>query len=333
MLSETLYKTDRMPEKLKIQYRAFLSRSGLRDEEDSDYTILVLDDEADTIAACGSLKHNILKQIAVSGETEGEGLCARIVSMLTELAVNIGETHLFVYTKPKYGKMFESLGFSLVVNTRDILMMENKRGGIDTFLSSLPKSDGRIGALVMNANPFTKGHRHLAEYASEHCDFVYLFILSEDLSMFPAETRLELAKKATADLANVHVVGSRDYLISRATFPTYFIKEKADIDSVQCELDILLFAARIAPALHISVRFAGEEPFEAVTAHYNERMRELLPDFGIEFTEIPRYCNISASHVRRLLTEGRLEEAREHLPDTTYEYCLHHFGTGSQIQR
>ncbi len=333
MLLETLYQTGQMPEALQKKYKAFLADTGLRDEEDADVTALITDDENDGILACGSLRYNILKQIAVSERAEGMGLCARIVTVLTEYAVNRGETHLFVYTKPGNRKMFESLGFSAIVCTREILMMENRKHGIGSFLASLPKSEGRTGALVMNCNPFTLGHRHLVEYASAQCDFVYLFVLSEDASMFSADTRYELVRKGTADIANVYVAKSRDYLISRATFPTYFIKENEKCSQAQCELDILLFAELIAPSLNIRIRFVGEEPFDPVTADYNAQMRKLLPEYGIELSEIPRYGNISASYVRRLLTEGRVEETRELLPDATYEYCLRKFGTGSQIQR
>lgn len=332
MLSESCYYAGQMSEKLTKKYRVFLAGAGLRDENDTEYTLLLTDDETGEIMACGSLRDNVLKQIAVSPKADGTGLCARVVTALTEYAVSRGGTHLFVYTKPGNRRMFESLGYSLIVCTESILMMENRRGGLDAFLASLPRATGKTGALVMNCNPFTLGHRHLVEYAATHCDYVYLFVLSEDASLFPAEVRYELVRKGTEDLGNVHVVKSRDYLISRATFPTYFIKESAAGERARCELDILLFAKRIAPALGITVRFAGEEPFDAVTAEYNAQMKKLLPEYGIAFAEIPRYRNISASHVRRLLTEGRTEEARELLPDTTYDYCRGKFGTGAPIQ-
>ena len=74
-------------------------------------------------------------------------------------------------------------------------------------------------------------------------------------------------------------------------------------------------------------RFVGEEPFSPVTRAYNERMKKLLPESGIELIEIPRLRNISAGSVRALLREGEMEKAAEAVPKTTYETILRHFGT------
>jgi [citrate (pro-3S)-lyase] ligase len=49
-------------------------------------------------------------------------------------------------------------------------------------------------------------------------------------------------------------------------------------------------------------------------------MRELLPAYGIEFYEIERKDNISASAVRRFLKEGNFEELKKLVPQTTYDY-------------
>ncbi len=187
-----------------------------------------------------------------------------------------------------------------------------------------------IGAVVMNCNPFTLGHRALVEYAAARCDLLYLFIVEENRSAFSAETRLALAKAATADLPQVHPVLSGPYMISSATFPTYFLKAGEDAAALQCDLDITLFAARIAPALNITIRFAGEEPLDATTARYNHAMRNILPQYGIRFREIPRITDgdtvISASRVRALLAEkGFCEEMRRMVPPATAEYLRRHF--------
>ena len=78
--------------------------------------------------------------------------------------------------------------------------------------------------------------------------------------------------------------------MSRATFPAYFIRDEEHADEVRSDLDITLFAERIAPALNITVRFVGDEPFSPVTKAYNNRMKELLPAHGIELVEIPRFA-------------------------------------------
>ncbi|EFA28598.1 ABC transporter, ATP-binding protein, partial [Haemophilus influenzae HK1212] len=38
------------------------------------------------------------------------------------------------------------------------------------------------GSIVMNANPFTLGHRYLIEQALQQCDHLHLFIVGEDAS-------------------------------------------------------------------------------------------------------------------------------------------------------
>ena len=76
---------------------------------------------------------------------------------------------------------------------------------------------------------------------------------------------------------------------------------------------------KISCALDIKIRFAGEEPFSAVTRAYNERMKELLPANGITFEEIPRLAEISAGRVRSLIESGNIEKIREMVPESTYE--------------
>ncbi|MCQ2557594.1 MAG: [citrate (pro-3S)-lyase] ligase [Oscillospiraceae bacterium] len=305
-------------------YERFLQQCGLRDENDTDFTALIISDEEE-ILACGSLRGNILKQIAVSPSAEGLGLCAEIVTALVSEAAARGDTHLFLYTKPAHRAMFAGLGFTPLVQTSDILMMENRPNGIANYLSSLPQLSGKVGAIVCNCNPFTLGHRYLIEYASQHCDELYVFVLSEDRSFFPADIRFQLVKEGTAHLPNVHVVPSSSYLISRATFPTYFIKDTARCADAACELDITLFGQVIAPKLGITVRFVGQEPFDPVTRGYNELMKKQLPAMGIELVEIERFENISASRVRRCLQEKKLDELQSLLPEVTYEYCRSHF--------
>lgn len=215
--------------------------------------------------------------------------------------------------------MFRSMGFHTVIETADAVLLENRRDGLERFLSSIPKYDGVCGAVVCNCDPFTLGHRYLIEYAASHCDNLYVFAVSEKGSMFSPEERFDMIRKGTADIKNCSVFESDLYLISRATFPAYFIRDESRADLVKSDLDIELFCKRIAPALNISKRFAGEEPFSPVTRAYNERMKELLPANGISFEEIPRLSEISAGRVRRLIEDGEYEKIREMVPESTYE--------------
>ena len=128
-------------------------------------------------------------------------------------------------------------------------------------------------------------------------------------------------------LGHLDVVPGGDYIISRATFPAYFLQ--GDPEQARCDLELTLFGKRIAPALGITRRFVGQEPYSPVTARYNQRMQALLPQWGIRVEEIPRLEGISASRVRQLLRQGRLAELQPLVPETTYAYCRDHFGAGA----
>lgn len=154
-------------------------------------------------------------------------------------------------------------------------------------------------------------------------------MLSDAGSLFPPELRLRLVREGTADLPNVRAYPGADYLISPATFPAYFLKDQARAPEAKCDLDLTLFGSAIAPALHITERFVGQEPTCAVTAQYNRRMQAILPAYGIHVTEIPRLSAISATTVRARLQEGDLAAARALVPETTYEACRSLFGAGA----
>ena len=306
-----------LPERQHNDYLQLLESCGLRDEGDAD--IIALMNEDGRLIACGALAGHTIKQLAVDLEYEGQGLMAEVLSALISEAHARGVHRLFLCTKPDNLSMFRSMGFYTVIDTKDAVLLENRRDGLGCFLESIPKYDGTCGAVVCNCDPFTLGHRHLIEYASGHCDNLYVFAVSEKGSLFSPEERLEMIERGTADLKNCHVFESDLYLISRATFPAYFVRDESRADLIKSDLDIELFCRRIAPALNISRRFAGEEPFSPVTHAYNERMKELLPAYGISFEEIPRLAEISAGKVRTYIEAGKPEAVRKMVPDSTYE--------------
>lgn len=303
----------------------FLQHSQLDYDEQIEYTVNLVDEEG-TIVATGSIHQNVLKCIAVSDQHQGLGLSARIVTLLMNYAMEQGREHLFLFTKPKNLLMFSDLGFYKILQTEDILLMENRRDGIRNYVKALerPAESGSVGAIVANCNPFTLGHRYLIEQAAAQCDTLHLFILSEDRSAFPAAVRYQLVQQGISDLPSVVLHETSDYLISSAVFPTYFIKDKAKAAEANCELDIRIFAQYFAKELGISKRFVGSEPFCPVTSAYNKAMKELLPEYGIQLVELSRVergsLPISASYVRSCMAKGNLEAIRSLVPDSTYAY-------------
>lgn len=224
----------------------------------------------------------------------------------------------------------ENLDKTQTVKLKDDSAPEELRKYL-TFLKEREVGNRTIGAIVMNCNPFTLGHRYLIEYAASKCDILYIFAVEEDLSFFPFTDRIELIKKGTADLKNVTVLPSGNFIISRTTFPAYFEKEAVTENTkVDASSDIETFAKYIAPTLNITVRFAGEEPLDIVTRQYNAQMSMLLPKHGIRFEVIPRKefdgKVISASRVRALLKEKDFDSIKELVPETTLNYLIEKFG-------
>ena len=172
------------------------------------------------------------------------------------------------------------------------------------------------GVVVMNANPFTLGHRYLLEQAAARVDRLLVIPVREDGQCFPYAQRLAMIKAGAP--SGVTVLEGSDYQISAATFPTYFLKDLSDAAETQMRLDLDLFSRHIAPALGISVRFVGSEPADALTARYNEIMREVLP----EVVEIPRLNAISASAVRAALDAASFASASALCPKSTRPYLL-----------
>lgn len=309
--------------------KSFLNSCGLSYDEGIDFTCALMED--DEIIAAGSLDGATLKCIAVSPLHQGEDLASRLLTELRRVAFDRGHDHLMLFTKPANLFMFRQFGFYPVFRTSGCLLMENKKGGLESYIASLgaPRS-GSTGAIVGNFNPFTLGHRYLVETAASRCDHLHVFVLSERKSAFPPEVRMELAQAACGDIENITFHPTGPYLVSSATFPGYFIKDKAKVGAIHCGLDVGIFGEKIAPALNITRRFLGTEPNCPVTRFYNEQMKALLPACGIEVIEIPRReigeAAVSASRVRSLLKEKNFDAIRPLVPETTYEYLVKHYG-------
>jgi phosphopantetheine adenylyltransferase len=184
-------------------------------------------------------------------------------------------------------------------------------------------SGSTIGACVMTCNPFTLGHLHLIEYASACVDYLYVFVVEDDQFFFTFKDRMNMVKKGTAALKNVIVLPSGEFMISRTTFKSYFEKEEQPNAVIDAVKDVNLFKKYIAPALGIVKRFVGEEPECAVTAQYNQLLKQQLAE-DIEVIEIPRKETsgqvISASNVRNSLNNRDWQGVRRLVPHTTLEY-------------
>lgn len=311
--------------RMLAQVDALLVENGITRDANLDYICAMVDEE-NRVIATGSCFGATLRCFAVSQQHQGEGLLNEVVSHLMEYQMARGYTHLFLYTKIKSAKFFQSLGFYEIARVDGTLVfMENRRNGFPSYLSRLEKTarPGVSGAIVMNANPFTLGHQYLVETAAGRCDTLHLFLLSEDASLVPFGVRKQLVQAGTAHLKNVVLHDSGPYIISNATFPSYFLKDDSAVIQGHAKLDLTIFV-RIARALGVTVRFVGEEPTSQVTGLYNEIMAAQLPENGIDCVILPRKQAlgkaISASTVRAALQAGDWQTLSRLVPQTTLDY-------------
>lgn len=280
------------------------------------------------IVATGSVDGNILKYFYSKDEYKGQGLMAIIFQSLLNYLIENGRDSFFVFTKPKNVKIFASLGLKEIITTEYVSLFE---GGFYNYKSWIKKTKekvgpkkGKRGTIIMNCNPMTLGHKYLIETALKEVDELIVFLVEEDKSVFPFKDRYEIVSKELKEFKNVKVIPSGPYMISRGTFPTYFLKEKDNMLEIYTELDGTIFAKKIGKDLEIDVRFLGTEPTDQVTLQYNRSLEKILQANDIEVKIVKRKemedSAISASRVRYLLKDKKEEEAFKFLPNSTIEY-------------
>ncbi|MDR3515381.1 MAG: [citrate (pro-3S)-lyase] ligase [Azospirillaceae bacterium] len=283
------------------------------------------------LIACAGLEKNILKCTAIDPALRGESLGLKLLTEIVHLAHERGHSHLFLYTKPDNVDFFRSCGFYLLAEVPgSVALMENTPIGIRRYCDRLQtqrRAGKVIGSVVMNANPFTRGHRYLVECAAAACDWLHVFVVAEDASLFSYRDRFALVESGIRDIPRVTLHHGSEYTVSRATFSAYFFKDKGIVGDCCTAIDLLIFRNYIAPALGITHRFVGTEPFCPTTHKYNADMQHWLREDvtsapPIAVVEIRRCVHdavpISASEVRRLLQAGDLARIRGLVPPATF---------------
>lgn len=305
-----------------------LRRSELKSDEQVDFTVGIYD--GDRLIATGSLFQNILKCIAVCKDYQSENLLTKILQVLINRLHEFDCYHYFLYTKLQTAPFFKNMGFSEIARTEHLVFMEQGYPDFTDYLEKIKQEKRQIenaAGIVMKADPFTKGHLHLVETAARLSEIVYLFVVSDRHTKFPSLDRLQLVKKGTAHLPNVVVLPTDSYMVSRATFPTYFLQGTSEESHarIQAELDATIFKEKIAPVLSIKTRFVGEEPFSRVTEIYNESMQKVFAN-DIKLQIIPRKkvngTVISATRVRQCFENRDFLTIKELVPLSTYEYLV-----------
>lgn len=328
---------------LRDEIAAFLGSCGL--DLDGNITQFVTVRSGKALAACAGMGENVIKCVAVSPALRGENITARLITEVMNLAAEMGRYQLFLYTKPENAPLFSRCGFfTLVEMPGMVTLMENSPTGLARYCESLAakrQPGQKIGSVVMNANPFTFGHRHLARQAAAECDWLHVFVVGENSSLVTYEDRFALVRDGLKQLPRTTVHPGSIYMISKATFPSYFLKDRGIVDQCHTALDLIIFRDNVAPALGITHRFVGTEPFCPVTRKYNADMKHWLMQAAsvapaVTVVEIEREAQsgtpISASEVRRCLRADDFETMAKLVPQATIDLLrAKYFDPGARV--
>lgn len=319
-------------EKDKNDVKALLDQEGIRFEENVQKTFGKY--ENDKLIATASIYKNIIKCVAIDPSYKGGALFNEMMTTLINEINQNSYDSAFVYTKPIYETSFAAIGFNVIERVdNELIFMQKARYGFASYIEKLKQSkvDGNvIGSIVLNANPFTLGHQYLVDYGAKHSTYLHIFVVSEDASYFSTTNRYNMVKLGVKNYDNVIIHPTDSYLVSSATFPSYFIDEEKSITKIHASLDARIFKYHIGKALGINKRFVGTEPIDESTRIYNETMREIFENEPnkLDLVEIPRkeFAGkvISASRVRALIDDGKIDEIKSLVPQSTYEYIKKH---------
>lgn len=300
----------------------FLNKFHLR--YDSDITETLYVEENEEIIATISKAEYIIKCLAVDPLHQQENLASKLISEMILLLASQNKYYYQVFTKLEYIKQFTLMNFMLLATSEKVAFLEGGTPTISEVLEKLKKKlrleygpdffNQDIGSIVVNCNPVTKGHLQLIEHISRLHTYVIVFLLEEDISYFTYQERYSMLYLATRTLTNVIILPSTRYIISKETFPNYFLKNLDEHAKEYATIDGKIFKDYFMKALNIKKRYVGSESNELMKL-YNQSLKEAL---GNNLIEVERYLDngkvISATLVRKYLEDKKIEDAMQLVP-------------------
>ena len=271
-----------------------------------------------------SCQDYIIKDLAVDESYQSENLASLLINEILNYFRLNNIYNYQVFTKPIYKTIFISLGFKEIVSTDKVIMLEGGVSFINDKIKEINKTltnrfgelneSCDLGCVVINGNPITNGHMHIIEEASKNHKMVVLFVVEEDKSEFTFEERFSFAYLSTMRLGNVCVIPSSKYIVSSSTFPSYFLKDENEALEQYSKIDALIFKEYFMKQLFIKKRYVGTETILKMV-NYNNILKETLQDKLVIMERLQENNEvISASKVRSLLKENKIEEALLYVP-------------------
>lgn len=200
--------------------------------------------------------------------------------------------------------------------------------------ASIGQSEG-ISCVVLNANPFTAGQRYLVQMAAGRSTEVLVFVIQgrpesggkgnhENTGIeFSFEDRMKMAKDGLSDLANVILLPSGPYLISRSDFPKGFLSQDLGSAPAHAVLDSMVFC-HICRNLGIKAAYAGDEPRDELSEiHLNALRQECRRNsIMLKVAERKRIGEryITSSLARQAIADGNKDGLKEIVGETTLSY-------------
>ncbi len=301
---------------------SFLAGFDLALDSDVDTTFYI-EENAEIIGTISKSGH-IIKDVAVADSFQDENLTGMLVSKMLEKMSSEQIYDYQVFTKPANEQFFTSLGFHKLIRTDRVIMLEGGAPSISATLERLKKiieisfssidATSDIGCVVINGNPLTIGHQYLIEQVSLRHKIALVFVVEEDRSEFSFLERLSMAYLSSKSMNNVLVLPSTKYVVSQLTFPAYFLRDSGEVNEETAKVDALVFQEYFMKYLFIKKRYVGTES-SLMMQHYNDLLKQILDD---KLEIIPRLDfdgeTVSASKVRQLLKEKKLDEALKYVP-------------------
>ena len=298
----------------KEAYIKFLENQNLHFEKSDEY-FAIRDDGK--IIATGAYKDNVIKLLAVDADYREEGFLPKIISHIKDELLSKGFKTTYIFTKPEYESVFNSLSYKTFAKTDKMLLVADNFDEYNELINRVNDAGKFNACIVMNANPFTKGHRYLVEYAAQRISNVIVFVVEANKSKFTFEERFKMVEDGLQDIW-VEVMPGGKFIISDMTFPSYFLKDDTDVARAHASLDAEIFVNRIAKDLGIRQRYVGDEPYDKLTQIYNEELKKRENE-NFKLMVVRRKAVedeiISASKVRKLIEEGK--DFSKFLPEST----------------